>query len=92
MLTSFERSLVTVTVALAVFAPSWVVAVMVAVPTALAVTLPVVSTVATAVLLDVQLTVLLVAFAGDTVAVKLWILFGAKVTLAGLMEMLATAT
>ena len=44
------------------------VAVMVAVPAALAVTLPIVSTIATAVLLDVHVTVLSVASAGDTVA------------------------
>ena len=58
----------TVTLAVAVFSPA--LAVIVAVPLATAVTLPFASTVATASLLDVQVTVLFVALAGETVAVN----------------------
>ena len=54
---------------MAVKSPSAVVTVIVAVPLATAVTLPFASTVATASLLDVQVTVLFVALAGETVAV-----------------------
>ena len=50
--------------------PLLAVAVMVTVPTAFAVTLPSASTVATAVLLLLHVTVLTVAFAGATVAVS----------------------
>ena len=49
--------------------PSWAVAVMVAVPIFLPVTLPVASTVATVSSLDVQVSALLVASSGLTVAV-----------------------
>ncbi len=58
------------TVHLAVLLPSLVVTVISAVPALRAATLPVVSTVATAVSLDFQITVLSDAFAGETVAVN----------------------
>jgi hypothetical protein len=61
---------VTVIVDVAVLAPSCVVTVIVAVPAAIAETNPPVLTVATEVLFAAQLTVLLVAFAGATVAVS----------------------
>ncbi|MCL1838774.1 MAG: hypothetical protein FWG47_05590 [Propionibacteriaceae bacterium] len=61
---------VTVTVAEAVLPPSAVFTVIVALPTALAVTTPVADTVATLVLLEVQITFLFVAFVGVTVAVN----------------------
>jgi hypothetical protein len=61
---------VTVTAQVAVLAPSTVVTVMVAEPAATAVTTPVELTVATLVLLLLQVTFLLVALAGDTVAVR----------------------
>ena len=61
---------VTVTEHVAVFEPSTVVTVMVEDPSFTAVTLPFTSTVATVVLLEDQVTVLSVAFEGDTVAVK----------------------
>ena len=60
----------TVTALVAVKPPSWVLTVMVAVPLATPVTSPVELTVATEVLPDVQVTVLLVALAGATVAVN----------------------
>ena len=60
----------TVTVQAAVLAPSAVVTVMVALPEPMAVTFPLLSTVATAVLLDVQVTLLSVASLGATVAVS----------------------
>ena len=62
-------TLLTVTSQVAVFPPSSVVAVMVAVPTFTAVTLPCSSTVATFSLSDVQVTFLLVVFGGLIVAV-----------------------
>ena len=52
------------------FVPSEVVAVMVAVPSAMAVTTPVLLTIATLVLLLVHVTLLMVALAGVTVAVS----------------------
>ena len=61
---------VTVTVQVAFFEPSCDVQVMVAEPVDLAVTTPEVETVATDVLLDDQLTALLVALEGETVAVR----------------------
>ena len=61
---------VTVTAQLATFAPSCVVAVIVALPAATELTKPVALTVATAPLLVVHVTVLLVAFVGETVAVN----------------------
>ena len=64
----------TVTVQVAFLFPSAVVTVMVAVPAATAVTLPFESTFATLVLLELQLTFLLVAFSGFTVAVKVSVL------------------
>ena len=60
----------TVTVHFAVFPPSFVLTVIVAVPADLAVTTPEPDTVATDVLLDDQETFLLVAFEGVTVAVR----------------------
>jgi hypothetical protein len=60
----------TVTAQVAVLAPSCVVAVIVAVPAAMAVTKPEVFTIAMAVLPELHVTVLLVAFAGRTVAVN----------------------
>ena len=65
-----EITLLTVTVQVAVLLPSSEVAVIVALPAALAVTSPLASTVATEVLLLVQFTFLLVALLGATVAVK----------------------
>lgn len=69
----------TVTVQLAVLLPSSVVTVIVAVPSALAVTNPVEETVATEVLLLVQVTFLFVALEGYTVAVSVPVAFGASV-------------
>ena len=63
----------TVTEHVAFFPPSSVVAVIIAEPAALAVTTPDVETVATDVLLEVQVTDLLVALAGVTVAVRVWV-------------------
>ena len=54
----------TVMALVAVLPPSWVVTVMVALPRATPVTSPVLLTVATNVLFELQLTVLLVAFEG----------------------------
>ncbi len=64
----------TVTAQVAFFAPSSVVQVMVAEPTDLAVTTPEVETVATEVLLEDQVTALLVALEGETVAVRVAVL------------------
>ena len=61
---------VTVTVQLAVYPPSAVFTLIVPVPPPTAVTTPEASTVATSVLLEDQLTALLVASAGETVADK----------------------
>ena len=61
---------VTVTSQVAVFPPSTVVTVIVAVPAATPVTTPAADTVAIFVLLDDQVTFLLVAFGGATVAVS----------------------
>ena len=60
----------TVTAQVAVLLPSVVLTVIVAVPTAMAVTTPEVETVATDVLLEVHVTDLSVAFDGLTVAVR----------------------
>ena len=60
----------TVTAHVAVLAPSTVVTVIVADPTPFAVTTPAEDTVATELLLDVHVTVLFVALAGETVAVR----------------------
>ena len=60
----------TVTKQVAVFPPSFVVTVIVAVPAAFAITAPLEDTVATVVLLDFHVTVLSVAFDGVIVAVK----------------------
>ena len=65
---------VTVTVQAAVFPPSAVLTVIVAVPSPFAVIFPLLSTVATLVLLDDQLTDLFVAFDGETVAVRVAVL------------------
>ena len=65
----FTAPVTTVMVLVAVLAPSCVVTVMMAVPGATAVTNPLALTVATAVLLELQLTILFVAFDGETVAV-----------------------
>ena len=76
------------------FVPSVVVAVIVALPTAFAVTLPFWSTVATLVLLDDQLRVLFVALVGCTVAVsvsELPLLIVADVWLS-VMELTGTLT
>jgi hypothetical protein len=73
--------LVTVTIQVDDLFPSIVVTVMIAVPTLLAVTLPFASTVAILGLLDVHVTVLLVAFVGSTVAIKLKVLSRRKVML-----------
>ena len=67
-------AVLTVTVHVAFFAPSSVVQVMVAEPADLAVTTPEVETVATDVLLDDQVTALLVALEGETVAVRVEVL------------------
>ena len=64
----------TVTTQVAFFAPSSVVHVMVAEPADLAVTTPEVETVATDVLLEDQVTALLVALEGETVAVRVAVL------------------
>jgi len=61
------NTLLTISIQVAFFPPSSVVAVMVAFPTASAVTLPSSSTVATSSLSDVQKTFLLAAFEGLTV-------------------------
>ena len=65
-----ELPIFTVIAEVAVFPPSAVVTVIVAAPLAFPVTKPVELTVATEVLLDDQLTVLLVALDGATVAVN----------------------
>lgn len=70
IVTPVTATVVTVTAQMAVLLPSWVVTVTVAVPAATAVTRPLVFTVAIAVLLDDQLTVLLVALLGAMVAVS----------------------
>ena len=70
-ITGFEAAAVTVTTQVAVLLPSAVVTVMVAVPAARAVTTPELLTVATVVLLELQVTFLFVAVLGLTVAVKL---------------------
>ena len=66
----------------AVLPPSEVVTVMVAEPALTPVTLPLLSTVATAVLDEAQLTALLLASAGETVAVRLSLAPSLRVTLA----------
>jgi hypothetical protein len=83
---------VTVTAQVAVLEPSWVVTVIVAVPAALPVTKPDVLTVAIAVLLLVQVTVLFVAFAGATVAVSCVVPFTATETDVGLIVTPVTGT
>ena len=65
--------LVTVMILVAVFPPSCVVTVMVALPAAIAVTSPELLTVATDVLSELQVTVLLVASEGKMVAVSCWV-------------------
>ena len=81
-----------VTPHVAVLFPSAVVTVIVADPKATPVTRPVELTVATAVLPELQLTALFVAFAGDTVAVNCVVADGTIDTLAGLMETPVTGT
>ena len=71
---------VTVTAQVAVLLPSAVVTVIVAVPDATAVTFPEVETVATLVLLLLQVTFLFVALLGATVAVSVSVAFGANVS------------
>ena len=71
---------VTVTAQVAVLLPSAVVTVIVAVPDATAVTFPAVETVATLVLLLLQVTFLFVALLGETVAVSVSVAFGANVS------------
>lgn len=71
---------VTVTAQVAVLLPSAVVTMIVAVPAATAVTFPAVETVATLVLLLLQVTFLFVAFDGVTVAVSVSVAFGANVS------------
>jgi len=82
----------TVTAQVAVLAPSDVVTVMVAEPAATADTRPVVETVATALLLELQLTAGLVALAGVTVAVRVCEPPTSKVVEVGLTLTLETAT
>ncbi len=65
----WDDAAITVTVHVAVLLPAWVVTVIIAVPTALPVTVPLL-TVATLVLLLDQFTVLFVALLGVTVAVS----------------------
>ena len=67
--------------------PSVVVAVIVADPTLLAVTKPVLSTVAMAVLLEVHATVLLLALLGDTVAVSCRVLSTTRLAVVLFSEM-----
>ena len=76
-MTSFVALFVTVTTHVSVWPPSSVVAVIVAVPTAFAVTSPVPSTVAISLLLDVQVTFLFVALVGYTTAVSCFVALGA---------------
>jgi len=76
----------------AVKLPSWVVTVMVAVPTEMAVTNPLAFTVATAVLLLLQLTVLLLAFAGATVGVSCCVAFMKRLAAVGFSVTPVTAT
>ena len=71
---------VTVTAQVAVLLPSAVVTVIVAVPAAPAVTFPAVETVATLVLLLLQVTFLFVALLGEIVAVSVSVAFGANVS------------
>ena len=71
---------VTVTAQVAVLLPSVVVTVIVAVPAAPAVTFPAVETVATLVLLLLQVTFLFVALLGEIVAVSVSVAFGANVS------------
>jgi hypothetical protein len=73
----------TVTLQIAVFPPSAVVAVIVVLPAAIAVTNPLLFTVATAALLEVQLTFLFVAFEGLTVAVSCVVPFTDSVAVVG---------
>ena len=85
-------SLKTLTGAVAVL-PLWVVAVIVALPALLAVTTPAVETVATAVLLLIHVTVLLVAPTGSTVAVSVLVPPTSRLILpVGLMLTLAAGT
>ena len=82
----------TVTLLVAVFPPSTVVAVIVVVPAAIAVTNPLLFTVATAALLEVQLTFLFVAFEGLTVAVSCVVPFTDSVAVVGVNVTPVTAT
>ena len=75
---------VTVMTLVAIFPPSCVVTVMVALPCARPVTRPVLFTVATDVLSELQVTVLLVASNGKTVAVSCCVEFTETVAVAGL--------
>ena len=74
----------TVMTLVAVLPPSCVVTVMVALPTATPVTKPELLTVATDVLPELQLTVLLVAFEGETVAVNCCVAFTDRLAEVGL--------
>ena len=86
------RTEVTVMAELAILLPLCVVAVIVAVPIATAVTNPLASTVATASSLDDQITFLLEAFEGATVAVNTTVLPADIVAEARLTDTLVTAT
>ena len=92
MVTPVTATVVTVMAQVAVLLPSWVVTVMVAVPAATAVTRPLVFTVAIAVLLDDQLTVLLVALLGAMVGVSCWVPPTATEAVVGLMVTPVTGT
>jgi nicotinic acetylcholine receptor alpha-3 len=81
----------TVTTQVAVLFPSFVVTVIVAVPFATAVTSPLASTVATAVLSDDQVTEGSVAVSGVTVAIKSIVALGFKVTAVGVTLTLVTS-
>ncbi len=83
---------VTVMAEVAVFPPSCVVTVIVAVPAAMPLTSPEELTVATEALLDDHVTFLLVAFAGATVAVSWVLLFTATLAVVGLTVTPVTAT
>jgi hypothetical protein len=82
----------TVTAQTAVLLPSVEVAVMLAVPEAAAVTTPLVSTVATALLLLLHFTVLSVAFSGVTVTVSVKLSPTGSVSEAGTIDTFETVT
>ena len=87
-----DAGALTVTTAVAVFSPSCVFTVMVALPAVTAVTTPFSSTVATPVLSELQPTLRFVAFAGSTVAVSVRLLPVPIVAVAGCTVTSVTAT